>query len=130
MLTLFTECLLLKINTRENSPDKFYTEKKAEHIPSCYSFVTCFSFDKSKNEQKYYRGKDCMIMFCKDLKKQAMKIINYEKKKIIPLTDKEKETHENQKVCYIRKKEFSTDKKYCKVIIQDSIEELLIVFVI
>ena len=71
-----------------------------------------------------------MIMFCKDLKEQAMKIINYEKKKIIPLTDKEKETHENQKVCYIRKKEFSTDKKYCKVIIQDSIEELLIVFVI
>ena len=45
-----------------------------------------------------------MIMFCKDLKEQAMKIINYEKKKIIPLTDKEKETHENQNVCYICKK--------------------------
>ena len=44
-----------------------------------------------------------------------MKIINYEKKKIISLTDKEKETHENKKVCYICKKEFSTDKKYCKV---------------
>ena len=56
-----------------------------------------------------------MIMFCKDLKEQAMKIINYEKKKIIPLTDKEKETHENQKVCYICKKNFSTNKKYCKV---------------
>ena len=54
-------------------------------------------------------------MFCKDLKDQAMKIINYEKKKIIPLTDKEKETHENQNVCYICEKEFSTDKKYCKV---------------
>ena len=35
-----------------------------------------------------------MIMFCRDLKEQARKIINYEKKKIIPLTDKEKETHE------------------------------------
>ena len=56
-----------------------------------------------------------MIMFCKDLKKQAMKIINYEKKKIIPLTDKEKETHENQKVCYICKKGFDTNKKFCKV---------------
>ena len=64
-----------------------------------------------------------------------MKIINYEKKNITPLTDKEKETHENQKVCYMCEKEFSTDKKYCKVrdhyvIIQDNIEELLIVFVI
>ena len=52
-----------------------------------------------------------MIMFCKDLKEQAMKIINYEKKKIIPLTDKEKETHENKKVCYICEKEFSKYKK-------------------
>ena len=55
------------------------------------------------------------MMFCKDSKEQAMKIINYDKKKIIPLTDKEKETHENQKVCYICKKNFSTNKKYCKV---------------
>ena len=35
-----------------------------------------------------------------------MKIINYEKKEMIPLTDKEKEAHENQKICYICKQEF------------------------
>ena len=46
----------------------------------------------------------------KDLKDQAMKIINYEKKEIIPLTDEEKEFYEKQKVCYICKKEFCTDK--------------------
>ena len=34
----------------------------------------------------------------------------FEKKKIIPLTDKEKETHENKKKCYICEKEFRTDK--------------------
>ena len=34
--------------------------------------------------------KDCTKIFCKDLKDQAMKIINYEKKEMIPLTDKEK----------------------------------------
>ena len=75
-----------------------------------------------------------MIMFCKDLKEQAMKIINYDKKKIIPLTDKEKETHENQKVCYICKKKIGINKKHVKlqiiVIVQDNIEELLIIFVI
>ena len=43
-------------------------------------------------------------MFCRDLKEQARKIINYEKKKMIPLTDKEKETSENMQVCYICKK--------------------------
>ena len=36
-----------------------------------------------------------MKMFCKDLKEQATKIINYEKKEMIPLTDEERETQEN-----------------------------------
>ena len=33
-----------------------------------------------------------MKIFCKNLKDQAMKIINYEKKEMIPLTDEEKDT--------------------------------------
>ena len=51
-----------------------------------------------------------------------MKIINYEKKKEIILTNEEKESYENQEVCYICEKEFCTDKNnkkefqsYCKV---------------
>ena len=51
-----------------------------------------------------------MKIFCKDLKDQAMKIINNEKKKIMPLTDKEKETYENQKLCYKCKQKFCTKK--------------------
>ena len=38
-----------------------------------------------------------------------MKIINYEKKEMIPLTDEENESYVKQKVCYICKKEFNTD---------------------
>ena len=105
------ECLLQKINTCQNNPDKSYTEKKATHRPSGYSLVTCCSFDKSKNERKYYRGEDCMKIFCKDLKDQAMKIINCEKKEMIPLTNEEKESYENQKLCHICKKEFNNDNK-------------------
>ena len=57
-----------------------------------------------------------MKKFCKDLRIHATKIINYEKKKIIPLTMEEKINHNNQKVCYICKKEFNTiDKKNYKV---------------
>ena len=84
------ECLLQKIKSCQNSPEKLYTEKKAVHRPLGYSLITCCSFDKSKNERKYYRGNDCMKIFCGDLKEQANKIINYEKKEMIPLTDKEK----------------------------------------
>ena len=38
-----------------------------------------------------------------------MKIINYEEKEMMPLTDKENKSYEKQKVFYICKKEFSTD---------------------
>ena len=104
------ECLLIKINTCSNDPDKSHAQKKATHRHSGYPLVTCCSFDKSKNERKYYRGEDCMKMFCKDLKDQVKKIINYEKKEMIRLTGEEKESYENQKICHICKKEFCTDK--------------------
>ena len=52
-----------------------------------------------------------MKIFCKDLKDQAMKVINCEKKEMIPLTDEEKESYENQEICHIRKKEFNNDDK-------------------
>ena len=48
------ECLLEKIDTYNNNPEEFYTEKKAKHKPSGYSRVTCCSFDKSKTEWNYY----------------------------------------------------------------------------
>ena len=83
-----------KINSYQNDPEKSSTEKEAEHTPSGYSWITCCSFDKSKNEWGYYRRKDCMEMFSKDLKIQAMKIINHEKKKMIPLTSEETESYE------------------------------------
>ena len=73
------ECLLKKIYTCSNNPDKSYTEKKATHRPSGYSLVTCCSLDKSKNEHKYYRAEDCMKIFCKDLKDQAKKTMKRKK---------------------------------------------------
>ena len=43
-----------------------------------------------------------------DLREHARKIINYEKKEMIPLTKEEKEFHNMQKVCHICKIIFST----------------------
>ena len=40
----------------------------------------------SKNKLNYYRKHDCMKKFSKDLREHITKIINYEKKKMIPLT--------------------------------------------
>ena len=110
------ECLLEKIDTCENDPNKSSTTKINKHISSSYSIFTHCSFDESKNKLNYYRGDDCMKKFCKDLTEHSTKIINYEKKKMIPLTTEEKVHYNKQKVCYICKKEFdNNDKKQPKV---------------
>ena len=78
------------MSTCKNNPNESSTTKIKKHTPSGYSMFTSCSFDESKNKLNYYRGKDCMKKFCKDLKEHATRIINYEKKKIIPLTKEEK----------------------------------------
>ena len=50
-----------------------------------------------------------MKNFCLDLREHATKIINYEKKEMIPLTKKEEKNHNKQEVCHICKKGFSTN---------------------
>ena len=42
-----------------------------------------------------------MKSFCKNLKKHATKIINYEKKKMIPLRDEENKSHNKQSLLYM-----------------------------
>ena len=51
-----------------------------------------------------------MKMFYNDLKEQANKIINYEMKEMIPSTNEEEESYENQENCHICVKEFCIDK--------------------
>ena len=110
------ECLLEKMSTCQNNPNKSSTTKINKHTPSGYSLFTHCSLDESKNKLNYYRGDDCMKKFCKDLREHATKIINYEKKQMIPLTTKEEIYRNKQKICYICKKEFNNnDKKQQKV---------------
>ena len=110
------ECLLEKMITCINNPNESSTTKINKHVPSGYSIFTHCSFDESKNNLNYYRDKNCMKKFSKDLREHASKIINYEKKKMIQLTAEEKIYHNKQKICYICKKEFNNnDKKNYKV---------------
>ena len=74
------ECLLKKMSTSHNNPEKLLTTKKYEHTPSGDSMFTHCSFDAPNNKLDCYRGKDCMERFCKDLKEHATKIINYKKR--------------------------------------------------
>ena len=109
------ECLLEKMDTCINNPNESSAEIN-KHTPSGYSIFTHSSFHESKNKLNYYRKDDCMNIFCKDLREHVTKIINYENKKMIPLTTKEKIYHNKQKICHVYQKEFNNnDKKNYKV---------------
>ena len=94
-----------------NNPKESSTTKINKHTPSGYSIFTHCSFDQTKNKLNYYRGKDCMKKFSKDLRIHASKTINYDKKKMMPLTTKEKVYLNKQKMCYICTKEFDISNK-------------------
>ena len=64
------------------------------------------SFDSKQDKHSFYRGKDWTKTFSKDLKKHAIKIINFEEKEMKPLKDIDIKFYEEQKVCHISKKEF------------------------
>ena len=82
-----------------------------------------------------------MEKFCKELREYAAKIINYEKKEMIPLTDNENKSYRKQKVCYICKKDLILMKMIkvhlnyiikseIFVIIQENLNGLLTVFAV
>ena len=55
-------------------------------------------------------GERIIKKFCKYLKELGTEMINFKKKEMIPLTNKEIKSCEKQKVCYICEKRFCDDK--------------------
>ena len=42
------------------------------HEPCGYSLDLVSSFDSKQNKQSFYRGRDCIEKFCKDVKELGM----------------------------------------------------------
>ena len=109
-ICLDLERLLRKEQSCQNNTKKSYTKKKARHEPSGWALFTRCSFDEKENTLNYYRRIVCIEKLWKKLKERAMKIINYEEKKIIPLTCKENESYKEHEVCHICEGKFCMDK--------------------
>ena len=75
------EYLIEKVDRWKNSPEKSSTTKISEHIPLGFSISTILSFKCIENKHNVYRGKDWMNKFFKSLRKHAIVIINFKKKK-------------------------------------------------
>ena len=77
------ECLLKKKQSRQNNFENSYTQRKSKHKPSGYSLKLICSFDETKNRRKFYKRKDCIENFCRDL--TSDKVTIYESKKVCPI---------------------------------------------
>ena len=128
--------LLEKISTCHNNPKKSLTTKINRHKNSDYLLFTKCSFYPIKSKLDYYRSKDYMNKFCKDLKKRTEKIINYGYKEMISLTAKKPNHIISKKFVKYAKKDLvltMTMKNIIKlkiiVIILGNIEEVLVIFV-
>ena len=69
------------MSTCHNDPEKASTIKVNKHLPSGYSLFTRCFFDTTENKLDYYRGEDCIKIFCLNLKERAKRKINHENKK-------------------------------------------------
>ena len=111
---------------------------KRTYIPSGFSTSAISSFRSIESKYDLYKSKDCKKTFCELLSEHAVKIINFEKKKIKLITKEQEESYENNKICYICKKKLkiniwkikNIEKLEIIVIIQENIEVLCIVYVI
>ena len=100
---------LKTIDNCNNNPENFSTTKLGEHILCRYSMSTLWAFNNVGNKHSLYRGEDCMKKFCISLRENAADAINFEKKKMFPLTEKELKSHQDSTACYICRKNSHTN---------------------
>ena len=109
------ECLLKKCNLLKIILKILRPRKKVKRKPSGYAWCSICSFDDTKNRRYFYRRKDCIEKFRRDLKELGTEIIDFEEKEMILLTNKEIKSYEKPKVCLICKETFCNDKNKKKV---------------
>ena len=82
------ESLIKQIDVCANNPEKYLTTRIGEHIPCGYLIL--WTFDQIRNKYSLYGGEDCMKKFRSSLREHATNVINFEKKKMLPLTKRVK----------------------------------------
>ena len=81
---------------------KILQQQKLESIFLVDIFnVNYMAFDNIYKKHTLYRGEDCIKKICESLREHAKKIIDFEKKKMLPLTKEELKSYQDTKVCYI-----------------------------
>ena len=100
------ESLIKKIDQFANNSGNSSTKNRWA-IPCGYSMPTIWAIDNIENKNILHRREDCMKKVFESLKEQAKNIIDFEKKKMQPLTKEELASHQDPKLYYICGKNIS-----------------------
>ena len=73
------ECIIEKTDRFKNNPENSSVTKISEHIPQVFSMSAILLFKSIENKHEY--EKVSMKKFCKSLRKHAMNMIKFKKKK-------------------------------------------------
>ena len=100
------EYLIEKTDGCKSNPEKIFTTKVDEHIPSCFSMSAILSFKCIENKHSLYCGKGFMAWFCKSLREDTTAVINFKKEKLKLSTNEHQISYESAKICYICEEKF------------------------
>ena len=79
------ESLIKRTDECKKNFEKSSTTKVGEHIPCRHSMSPTLPFHDIENKHDADRGEGCMQKFRKSLREHAVKIINFERKKMITI---------------------------------------------
>ena len=95
--------MIKKIHGRANNPEKSSKTKIVEHVPCEYSVSTKWPFDNIEINYSLYDGEDSMKEFYIFIREHAANLIDFGRKEMLPLTEKELKLLQDSTVCYICK---------------------------
>ena len=102
------ETLLIPYHTCDNN--KYTITKELNKHEVCGYSINVVTNHTKETKQTYYRGKDSLIKFCKEIREIGKKLFDTEMKPMKKLNEKQQSDYDNATQCYICKKRFSTHK--------------------
>lgn len=96
----------------DGNPEKAYTRDVNEHGPCGLGLYTKFAHGEFERAMNFYRGEDCVEVFCRELRGQVYKALRMRKHVMVPLTAEEKKAYRGKEKCHICLKLFDNPKKY------------------
>ena len=110
------ESILIPIKGPNPDPNKPYTNKVNQHIPSGWCVYSKFAYGDVKDPLTIYRGKDCVKRFCDHIMNEP-KIKRlyhmFPEKPMDPLTNRQWKSYKRLRECHICYKPFNS--RYTKV---------------